>query len=75
MTTPVCRFGCGPAVGRFAFSKGCVCFPDDRVQDLCAQHACHSTPIGTMCLIQVHVPWPKLMGQWELCEQPHEGVS
>ena len=36
---PMCRFNDGmPAKARFSTPKGCVCFPDDRYQDLCEQH-------------------------------------
>ena len=36
---PMCRFGDGSlAVARFATPRGCVCYPDDREQDLCYQH-------------------------------------
>jgi hypothetical protein len=37
--TPVCRFGDGlPAVARFRTPYGCICYPDDREQNLCGQH-------------------------------------
>lgn len=45
-----CRFGDGPAVAVFALSDGCACFPDDREQALCAQHALKASPIGAMTL-------------------------
>lgn len=36
---PLCRHGDGyPAVARFRCERGCVVFPSDREQDLCAQH-------------------------------------
>lgn len=48
----MCRFDDGNyAVGRFAFSDGCVCYPDDKEQDLCIQHVVKSTPLGSFeCL-------------------------
>lgn len=54
-----CRF-CGDkalAVGRWAMSEGCVCYPDDREQDLCAQHAIRATPLGDMVLLVIYRPW------------------
>jgi hypothetical protein len=45
-----CRFGDGPAVAVFDMDAGCICFPDDRQQALCAQHAMRSTPLGSMVL-------------------------
>lgn len=37
--TPLCRHGDGDrAVARFSTPQGCACFPEDREQDLCAQH-------------------------------------
>ena len=33
-----CRFGCEYAIARFALPNGCFCYPDEREQDLCAQH-------------------------------------
>ena len=40
-----------PAVIRVALDEGCICFPDDREQDLCAQHAVRATPLGNMELV------------------------
>jgi hypothetical protein len=51
-----CRFGCGPAIARYAMDRGCVCFPDDREQDLCAQHVVRATPLGGMELIEAYFP-------------------
>lgn len=53
---PLCRFECGWAIARYAMDAGCVCFPDDREQDLCAQHIVRSTPLGSMTLIRKYVP-------------------
>lgn len=53
--TPQCRFGDGDAVARFRLSRGCVCFPDDREQDLCCQHIARATPLGTLELIVEYV--------------------
>jgi len=57
---PLCRFGDGyTAVARYRFSDGCVCFPDDKEQDLCAQHASDSWPHGSMERILTYDPsWP-----------------
>lgn len=52
MDTPQCRFGDGPAVARYHMERGCVCFPDDREQDLCAHHEYKSTPLGDMDMIR-----------------------
>jgi hypothetical protein len=46
-----CRFCGAPAVGIYYFDKGCVCYPDDRMQSLCEQHIVKATPIGNMRLI------------------------
>ena len=43
---PDCRHGDGPAVARFRTPNGCVCFPDDREQDLCPQHIVKDGTIG-----------------------------
>lgn len=49
---PECRFEDGePAVARYAMSDGCVCFPNDRVQDLCSQHEHRASPLGNMMLL------------------------
>ncbi len=42
-----CRFGDGNlAVARYETPQGCVCFPDDRLQDLCGQHVIKDGMIG-----------------------------
>lgn len=48
---PLCRFGDGPAIGRFRLDAGCVVFPDDREQDLCWWHAREATPLGSFELV------------------------
>jgi hypothetical protein len=35
---PPCRFGDGEAIYRVAVPDGCLCYPDDREQDLCLHH-------------------------------------
>lgn len=55
-TPPTCRFDDGNiAIARFAMDRGCVCYPDDREQDLCAQHVLRATPLGSMTLIRRYV--------------------
>lgn len=54
-----CRFGCpspSVAVGRYTMDAGCLCYPDDREQDLCAQHVLRANPRGSMELVQIHQP-------------------
>lgn len=34
------------AVARFKTPQGCVCYPDDREQDLCMQHVIKDGMIG-----------------------------
>jgi len=47
-----CRFGGhAPAVALVATSSGCTCFPDDRIQALCAQHVISAEPLGSFELI------------------------
>jgi hypothetical protein len=42
-----CSLGDGMhAVGHYRTPKGCVARPDDREQDLCAQHVVSDGPIG-----------------------------
>ena len=37
--TKECRFGCrDEAVVQVAVPEGCICYPDDQTQWLCAQH-------------------------------------
>jgi hypothetical protein len=47
-----CRFEDGPAVVRVALDHGCVCFPEDREQALCAHHWYKSEPLGAMAVIE-----------------------
>lgn len=52
-----CRFGdSSPAVGRYETPEGCVCFPQDRVQDLCAQHVIKDGMIGDARLVLIYQP-------------------
>jgi hypothetical protein len=50
-----CRFGTerhtDTAVAVYILDHGCFCFPDDKIQALCAQHEHKSTPIGNMVLV------------------------
>lgn len=48
----LCRFGDGAAVVKVRLDKGCVCFPDDREQFLCAHHLYKSTPLGSFDVIE-----------------------
>jgi hypothetical protein len=50
--TSQCRFGDGPTVVRVALDKGCVCFPGDREQALCAHHWYKSEPLGSFDVIE-----------------------
>lgn len=59
MSAPTpCRFvhlGCrDKAAGRYTMDRGCACFPDDREQDLCTNHALQSEPLGSMILVTVY---------------------
>lgn len=47
-----CRFDGSPAVVRVEMDEGCVCFPDDREQLLCAQHAINSEPLGSFVVVE-----------------------
>ena len=42
------------AVARFSVDEGCVCFPEDREQDLCAQHIVKWGIIGNWSLLKVY---------------------
>jgi hypothetical protein len=47
-----CRFDCNsPAVAVYILDRGCTCFPDDKIQALCAQHEYDATPINDMMLV------------------------
>jgi hypothetical protein len=47
-----CRICGDPAVAIYRLERGCVCYPDDREQALCPQHAVRSEPLGDMEMIQ-----------------------
>jgi hypothetical protein len=52
-----CSFGHGDiAIARYALPRGCAARPDDRVQDLCAQHIASATPIEGMVLQVIFQP-------------------
>ena len=52
---PQCRFEDGsPAVARLSTPRGCVCFPEDREQDLCAQHIVKWGIFGDAEIIKVY---------------------
>lgn len=40
-------------VATLRFDQGCICYPHDRLQHLCLQHARDTTPIGVARLIAV----------------------
>lgn len=50
-----CRFCGQPACVIVALSDGCTCYPDDRVQALCCQHAERSTPLGAAYVIAAEI--------------------
>lgn len=55
--TVPCRFNHGAdAVARYAVPQGCACFHDDRMQDLCAQHAAKAEPLGDMTVAIIYDP-------------------
>jgi hypothetical protein len=39
------------AVAVYILDRGCYCYPDDKIQALCAQHECNATPLGKMILV------------------------
>lgn len=43
-----CIFDGSESVGRFKFDRGCVCFPNVKEMDLCAQHVINAEPLGNM---------------------------
>jgi hypothetical protein len=47
-----CRQCDDAAVARFGLSRGCVVYPNDRRQALCAHHAFRATPLGSLDLIE-----------------------
>src|SRR5438132_14028642 len=46
MIVPKCRMCDSLAIGRFSLDRGCVVYPDDKVQNLCPQHVIDATPLG-----------------------------
>lgn len=49
----MCRFGHSvEAAVRVDLSEGCICFPEDREQALCAQHYVRMTPLGSVRVIE-----------------------
>lgn len=47
-----CRFnGHAQAVALVAVSRGCACYPDDRLQALCPQHIVSSEPLGSFQVV------------------------
>src|SRR3954464_9927239 len=47
-----CRFnGHAQAVALVAVSRGCACYPDDRLQALCPQHIGSSEPLGSFLVV------------------------
>lgn len=46
-----CRFCDAEAVAVFSLPAGCLVYPNDREQALCAQHIARATPLGTMIRI------------------------
>lgn len=60
-----CRFCDRPAVGVFFLSRGCVCYPRDRLQALCQQHVVRSNPTGSMVLHQDLTVGPEFSRWWE----------
>jgi hypothetical protein len=51
-----CRFCGDVAAARYALSAGCLCYPDDREQDLCVQHIIRASPRGSMQLVRILEP-------------------
>lgn len=70
-----CRFSentpqhTSPAVARYALSHGCVCFPEDREQDLCLQHAHDCGFLGTVEPIKIYS-----LADWKLLRRIPEAV-
>lgn len=52
MAGPQCTFGDGPAIGCFAFVRGCVARQRQRIQRLCLHHVVNATPIDGMVLLE-----------------------
>ena len=57
LAAPPCRFNDGlPAVARFSTPTGCVCYPDDREQDLCGQHVIKGGMGDDATIIKIYFP-------------------
>ncbi len=53
----ICRFGdSDPVVVRVELSAGCLCFPDDKTQDLCEYHYYKASPQGEMKVTVCRIP-------------------
>lgn len=50
-----CRFGCEEVIGIYSIPEGCLCFPDDKEQALCAQHLYKAESSGP---IEKLFDWP-----------------
>ncbi len=51
-----CRFCNSDAIAQYKFDKGCICYLNDKIQNLCIQHVVRSTPINSMKLIKILKP-------------------
>lgn len=51
--TRYCRFCSSPAVASYWMDRGCYCYPEDRIQDLCFQHIVNARPLGSMDVLQI----------------------
>jgi hypothetical protein len=48
-----CRFNHDDeVVVKVALSDGCMCYPEDKFQDLCYYHYMKSTPLGSMKIVK-----------------------
>lgn len=54
--TERCIFGCDNPIGVYSVPDGCLCFPRDRMQTLCAQHLYGITTDGPVTLIKDLAP-------------------
>lgn len=65
---PQCRHGCPEALVLVSLSDGCVCFPDDNLQSLCAQHLARDGFIGDVTMVAEYQPgtlaWLEKVGAW-----------
>lgn len=62
---PQCRFGDGEAIALFHMVDGCMCFPDEREQDLCLHHAYRATPLGRMVMIRDYSQGQQFSRVWQ----------